>query len=297
MDEQRIEPSARVVRDSLHPAGLSRVTTMEVTLHRFVLAEFNTHRSFSRNSASSRAIPTGKQIARTNDAPALPVSFPREQPGMQGGEDLDGEALAAARTVWLAARDEAVLAARRLRELGVHKSVVSRLLEPFLWQTVLVTATEWANFFASRCSPLAQPELRAAADAMRAALAASEPRRLAYGEWHLPYVDGYEYDMETIDSTFYTSDRAAAGPLEIALRCAVARCARVSSLAHGAGQPDVRLDLKLYERLAHPDAGPMHASPFEHVCLPAHPGEQPLGNLTGWTQLRHIVEERERHGE
>ena len=53
--------SAEIIADTYCEFTDERVTTMEVTMHRFVLAEFNTHRVFSRNSASSRAIPVRKQ--------------------------------------------------------------------------------------------------------------------------------------------------------------------------------------------------------------------------------------------
>ena len=156
-------PNAKVILDSISPEG-DRLTTMEVVMHRFVLSEFNTHRSFSRNSASSRAIPTRKQMARVETETAFPVSWPCEQPGMQGGEELDGNLGDAASTVWRNAMQDAVRHATALAEIGVHKSVVNRLLEPFMWHTVIVSSTEWENFFGLRCNSLAQPEIRVAAD-------------------------------------------------------------------------------------------------------------------------------------
>ena len=158
-------------------------------MHRFVLAEFNTHRAFSRNSASSRAIPVRKQISRVETETAFPVSWPREQPGMQGGDELDDGLGAAANAVWRNAMQDALEHAAALAEIGVHKSVVNRLLEPFMWHTVIVSSTAWENFFGLRCNSLAQPEIRVAAERMRRAFENSEPSRLEPGEWHLPYVD------------------------------------------------------------------------------------------------------------
>ena len=166
-------PTARVVADSVSVDG-ARVTTVEATMHRFMLAELNTHRVFSRNSASSRAIPVARQIERVLDDPAMPVEFGGKQAGMQAGPPLEGDALDAARAAWLEARDAAVDSARRLADLGVHKQVVNRLLEPFMWHTVIVTATDWDGFWHQRCSPLAQPEIRIVADAMRDAFDASD---------------------------------------------------------------------------------------------------------------------------
>lgn len=280
-------PSARVILDSLHPDGVSRVTTMEVVLWRFTLSEFNTHR-WSRNSASSRAIPLAKQIERVKADPAIPVSFPAERKGMQGGEELTGAARQDAIRAWLTARDQAVALAEYLGDLGVHKSVANRLLEPFLWHTVICTAhadgggASYANFWALRCNPLAQPEMRAAAEAMKAAYERSKPGRLMYGDWHLPLVEDYDY-YELLDR--HGNDDG----MEKAKRISAARCARVSYLTHD-GRRDWEADLALAERLANPGDGAPHASPFEHVCRPLTDGEPQRGNLIGWRQFRHDLE-------
>lgn len=263
-------PRATVVLDSVSERG-ARVTTIEVTLHRFVLAELNTHRVFSRNSASSRAIPTRTQLLRVLEDPALPVEFGANQRGMQAGEPLAGDELGQAHAAWLRARDAAVDAAQDLLELGVHKQVVNRLLEPFMWHTVIVTATDWEGFWQQRCSPLAQPEITLAATAMRTAFDASTPTPVADRGWHTPYVRPDEADL----------------PVEVRKRISAARCARVSYLTHD-GRRDVSADEQLYERLV--TADPPHWSPLEHVATPA-PADQPqVGNLRGWRQLRHVVE-------
>lgn len=270
------EPSAKVIADSLSPSG-NRLTTMEIVMHRFVLAEFNTHRMFSRNSASSRAIPVHKQLEKVTNDPAYPVVWPSEQPGMQGGESLDRATVIKAHDVWDRARDEAVYAAQHLTQLGVHKSVTNRLLEPFMWHTAIVSSTEWDNFWVQRCSPLAQPEIHATADAMRAAYDASTPISVGLGEWHLPYIQ--------VGEVFDSTDEAKA--------ISAARCARVSYLTHD-GQRDLKADLVLFERLTM--ATPPHASPLEHVATPyehnykTDPDSEPLpGNFRGWRQLRHEV--------
>lgn len=264
-------PNATVVADSISPQDV-RLTTIEVTLHRFVLAELNTHRVFSRNSASSRAIPVRKQVARVVEDPALPVEFGSNQRGMQAGEPLAGTEEEAALAAWLQARDHAVAAVERLDELGVHKQVTNRLLEPFMWHTVIITATEWDGFWEQRCSPLAQPEIRVAAEAMHAAFDASSPAEVASGEWHTPYLRDEDGDLDP----------------ETAKQVSAARCARVSYLTHD-GRRDIDKDLELYERLV--TARPPHWSPLEHVATPAAPGTTPPGNLRGWAQLRHMAVE------
>ena len=262
--------AARVLRDSLSPAGV-RLTTMEVTFPRFVLSEFNTHRVMSRNSASSRAIPSGKLIERALNDPVVPVEWGRNQRGMQAGDVLSEEDAAKALRVWLGARDAAVARARELLELSVHKQVLNRVLEPFLWHTVIVTSTEWRNFFELRCAPAAQPEIRAAATAMREALDASVPIPVAMGAWHLPLV---------------LDDERATLPLEIQKKISAARAGRVSYLTHG-GVRDVEKDVELHDRLMRE----RHLSPFEHVATPAADTSF-HANFRGWVQMRAEIESR-----
>jgi hypothetical protein len=263
------QPSAKVILDSVSPYG-HRLTTIEVVCHRFVLAEFNTHRAFSRNSASSRAIPVAKQIKKVLEDPAIPISWPAEQKGMQGGEELDEFSCQLALADWLHARLDMIDTVEKLVKLGVHKSVTNRLLEPWMWSTIIVSATDWDGFWRQRCSPLAQPELHAAADAMKAAYDASTPTELGFGQWHTPYI--------TPDDVFEDTEEIK--------RVSAARCARVSVLNHD-GKRDVAADLTLYDRLA--TADPPHASPLEHVATPCDPYDFLPGNFLGWKQLRHIV--------
>jgi thymidylate synthase ThyX len=259
--------SARVLLDSLSPAGV-RLTTLEVTFPRFVLAEFNTHRVFSKNSASSRAIPTSKLIERVQNDPAMPLEWGKNKPGMSASDVLADDTAQEARRIWLRARDEAVAHAKQLLELEVHKQELNRLLEPFLWHTVIVSATEWQNFFELRCAPNAQPEIRAVALLMREAMASSVPQKLDYGQWHTPLLQPDENTLE----------------LEIRRRVSAARCARVSYLTHE-GTREIERDLELYERLR----SDRHLSPFEHVATPA-PDDEFHANFRGWTQLRREIE-------
>jgi hypothetical protein len=200
--------------------------------------------------------------------PALPEEFGTAQAGMQAGPPVENEMEAL--TAWLSARDAAVQAARTLADLGVHKQVTNRLLEPFQWHTVIVTATYWDGFWQQRCSDLAQPEIRVAAQAMRAAYDASVPKAVGEGEWHLPYLQVDEAELDT----------------DVATRVCAARCARVSYLTQN-GVRSIDEDLILYERLV--TATPPHASPLEHVATPATSDSGPVGNLAGWVQLRHLV--------
>lgn len=166
-----------------------RLTTIEATFPRFILAEWNTHRMFSRNSASSRAIPTEKIIERVENEPFIPETFNRRVKGMGVGEKLPDADSISCKNEWLHARTEAVIAARFLMETDVDKSRVNRLLEPFMWHTCITTATDWDNFFALRDHPEAQPEFQIIARMIREAMFEHKPIELHEDEWHLPLVN------------------------------------------------------------------------------------------------------------
>jgi len=259
--------NARVLLDSVSPSGV-RLTTLEVTFPRFVLAEFNTHRSFSRSSASSRAVPSSKLIERVENDPVVPLEWGRNKAGMSASETLSVQEAEDALREWLRARDDALVHARKLLELKVHKQELNRILEPFLWHTVIVTATEWENFFELRCAPNAQPEIRQAALLMREAIAQSKPQTVVCGDWHTPLLQNDELDLE----------------VETRKRISAARCARVSYLTHD-GRREIAKDLELYERLKLD----RHLSPFEHVARPAADGAA-HANFRGWVQMRAEVE-------
>lgn len=267
--------SAKVIADSISPLG-DRLTTLECTFHRFILSELNTHRKFSRNSASSRAIPVRKIIDQVIQNPAIPLKFPQEQPGMSGGADLNEMDRAKAEAFWIAAGADAVETAKKLIALGVHKSVVNRLLEPFMWHTVVVTSTEWDNFINQRISG-AQPEMMELAAKIKSALDNSVPTAVLYGGLHLPYVTEEELNPVRSDLN-----------IEALIMLSVARVAGSSYNRLGETR-EIAKDLALYDRLR--TASPPHWSPFEHVATPSEivtPGAI-AGNFDGWHQLRHFL--------
>lgn len=170
---------AKVIADSLSPMG-DRLTTLEVVFPRYILAEGKTHRIISgmleqfsietsvglndekllsKNSASSRAIPFRKMIKEVENNPFIPYAFQRDHSGMQGTEYItDADEIKEAEEAWLKARDLAVSSARLLNEgLGISKQLANRLLEPFLYHKVLISATEWENFFNLRCPRYTTP--------------------------------------------------------------------------------------------------------------------------------------------
>lgn len=275
--------SAKIVADSIAPSGV-RLTTFVLTYPRFIHSEFMTHRMFSRNASSSRAIPVKKQIQMVVDNPAIPIAFTKNKKGMQGGELLSGDEHEAAVKLWLEGRDKAVETAKALADLEVHKQYANRVLEPYAHITVVCTATDFDNFFALRCHKDAQPEICALACDMWEAYTQSTPKVVKAGEWHLPFVsDQDEYDYER-DTEFLLDSDSINRAL---LRMSVARCARVSYLNHDGKKPSNSEDETLYNRLV--GGFPIHASPAEHQAMAVSDPNVRSGNFRGWIQYRKTL--------
>lgn len=250
---------------------------MECTYHRFIHGEVMTHRDFSRNSGSSRAIPVAKIIDQVLNNPAIPIIFPREQPGMSGGNEVN--MAFEAKQHWAGTGVQVAEAAMNLADLKVHKSVINRMLEPWMWHTAVITSTRWQNFFDQRISEHSQPEINDLAKKMEEALRASVPQRIDFDGWHLPYVTAEELSPVRSDLTD-TARRAIS----------VARVAGVSYNRLGTIR-EFDKDYALYQRLL--TADPPHWSPFEHVASPTYnmTKSPPKGNFDGWHQLRHMLQQ------
>lgn len=267
--------SAQVIEHSKSVAG-KEIISLQLHYPKFIHSEFMTHRVFSRNASSSRAIPFDKFVADIEKDMAIPVHWGKNQPGMQAHEEVDD--IAQANLLWKEAFDHVLPYAKALHyTTGVHKQVVNRLLEPFYHINVLVTSTEWDNFFELRDHPDAQPEIRALAKVMKEVISNSQPILLERGQWHLPYIKKHEYDEFNLDSL---------------IKMSVARCARVSYKTHEDKFPEATKDLLLYERLV--IARPLHASPAEHQATPDpyHFAPQLYGNFNGWIQYRKLLEKK-----
>lgn len=283
--------TATIVADSVSPQG-HRLTTFQLRYPRFIHAEVMTHRVFSRNASSSRAIPVAKMIEDLRRDPAMPTFWGSNKPGMQAGEELTGTDFEDVRIQWLLGMNDAIFRAEILIKLGLHKQIANRVLEPWAHINVVVTATSFENFYALRRHPDAQPEIKVLADAMWQAQQESLPQLLHPGEWHLPFIT--------------EDDRREAynGPSqsyswETLKRISVARCARVSYLTHDGRQTTWDEDTALFDRLV--GTMPLHASPAEHQATPdiierefvgggyewSHDYEH--GNFTGWRQFRKML--------
>jgi hypothetical protein len=262
--------SARVIADSISPKG-KRITTFVLTYPRFVHSEFMTHRVFSRNAASSRAIPAKKIRASVKSDPAVPVFWGANQAGMQAQSELTGAKLFLVKLVWSGSMHLMLFMNWLLERAGLHKQIANRILEPWFNITVVCTATEWSNFYHLRNHEAAQPEIRELARVMLEAHNRSVPRPLRYGEWHLPFID----PSDQLD-------------LRTAKIVSAARCARVSYLNHEGKRSSLEEDVRLFNRLL--DHEPKHASPAEHQATPLEDARQPSGNLVGWLQNRKLFE-------
>lgn len=261
--------SATIIAHSKSVVDGGEIITFELEYHRYIHGEFMTHRLFSRNAASSRAIPVAKMIDLVRTSPATPIHWGKNQAGMQAKEECNNklnwykyEDLT--RTdAWKTGMFNAMEVAEAFSEAGYHKQIVNRLLEPFQMIKVVVTATEWDNFFWLRFHDKAQPEIYELARCMLAAKKRSVPEVLNVGEWHTPYVshlrteDGIQYVVEDSDEQgFYVS-------LDKALHVSASCCAQVS---YRKTDNSLEKGEKVWQMLTTDDR--LHGSPMEHQATP-----------------------------
>lgn len=249
---------ADILRDSISPDGI-RLTTFWVTHPRFILAEINTHRMFSRNSNSSRAIPPERQIERVRNRPFIPETFNKRVRGMGVGDALAGEEAERAYKQWIAAALDAAEHAEVLLALDCDKSRINRLLEPFLWHSAIITSTEWSNYNALRNHPAAQPEFQILARMMADAMAASTPDPLDYGWWHLPGVT----DDELADLCAQRGTSAEAESIEHYKRLSAGRLAKWTSYDNRS-EESPQVSAGRADNLV----ASFHLSPTEHQARP-----------------------------
>lgn len=248
--------SAKIIKDSINPWG-KRITTFELEYPRIIHSEFLTHRQFSRNAASSRAIPIDKVIQQVKDNPAMPFKWGKNQAGMQAEEELTPDQQKVAEVLWLASRDEAVRYATAMQQLKLHKQVVNRILEPYQHIKVVMTTTEYENWKWLRKHKDADPTIYELARVTDEARNESVPEILQEGMWHLPYVH-----TEVINGIqYYFDDDAHQITLEQAQKISCSSCAQVSYR-----KLDTSLEKAedIYDKLV--DSEPVHASAFEHVA-------------------------------
>lgn len=294
---------ATIIADSISAHTNQRITTFELEYPRFIHAELMTHRQFSRNAASSRAIPIDKMIEQVLSNPAEPIHWGANQSGMQADKQI--VETGRAKQVWKIAKEDAIYHAEKLQELGLHKQIVNRILEPFQMMKTLVTATSFDNFFNLRCHKDAQPEIKQLADLMYQAMQKSTPEVLQAGEWHTPYVqhertmDGELLYFVESDSFNYYEDRFIRDYLseEEAIKISCSCSAQVS---YRKNDTSIEKALAIYDKLVNSE--PVHASALEHCATPIDIestkdgithfdiNDVPYsGNFTNWVQYRQLI--------
>jgi hypothetical protein len=296
--------TAKIIADSIQaepddPEFLdheTRLTTMQLRYPRCIHAELMTHRQFSRNASSSRAIPVERLIQDVLDDPFIPLHWGKNQKGMQADEECsnpvvlnDHEPRYTNEGAWLALRDKAIKGARAFSAAGYHKQIVNRILEPYAHINVIVTSSYWSNFLALRDHDDAEPHIAILAQQIRYALDGSKPRRLKIGQWHLPYItDDDACDVDRRFASLSLDER-----MRILCHVSAARCARVSYTTHDNKKPDFDQDIQLAAKLL--SSVPLHASPAEHQATP-HDHDDPAhvilasSNLhPAWVQYRKTL--------
>ena len=276
------ECTACVTNHSCHNG--SELITFTVTLPKFLLAQLNTHRVFSRNTESSRAIPTHRMIARVLEAPVEPPEWFKGAGGMSPSpERLEGYKRILAAFLWRSHRAVSVAVAKGMRWCGVPKEWANRPLDTHVFVRVLLTTTREGleHFIQLRHDAAAQDFMQQLAIAMSQAYVASEPTYLDCGEWHTPFRRA--------------NPKAPLDHLE-----AVHQIARAARISYGtdfdAPLSDASAISLVYDKLAGGEK--LHASPFEHLACAIPPASERLCTTLNlhrnfppsWVQYRALLE-------
>lgn len=249
--------------------GKKRVTTFELEYPRYIHAEVMTHRVFSRNAASSRAIPIAKMIEQVRENTVLPT-WTQNEAGMQGKLISNGRKVQRLNELWLNGANAAMAVAEGLAEEGAHKQNANRVLEPYQHIKVVLTGADFDNFFNLRFHPDAQPEIEELAAVMFANYSRSIPKVATENKynvdgWHLPYADSIT-------------------DLNIALKVSASCCAQVSYRKNDTSEEKAEI---IFDRLV--GSEPRHSSPMEHQCR----NETTSRGNFGLVQFRQLIEDGE----
>ncbi len=313
--------SVKILKDSLSDKG-QRMTSYELEYPRYLHCELMTHRTLSKNCSSSRAIPIEKMIEYTNNNPAMPVYWGKKKKGMQATEEIDA---VAAEKAWLEAYHSSVESLKKLNDIDLHKQLANRVIEPFQMMKVVLSGTDFDNFWNLRFHHDTLPEFVMLVHKMYTAMQESKPVELRAGEWHLPYVEisqsedvedtyyfYYEKDVSGTETDGYMYEHPLT--LEQALQRSTASCASVSYRTENLTEKACE---NIFNMLIKAEV--VHSSPLEHQATPLKPsrwsmsgfddtnliddvetwedgvthmrrsGELCSGNLTGFLQHRHLI--------
>lgn len=291
--------SAEIIQDSVHKHN--RITSFELEYPRFIHAEFMTHRQFSRNAASSRAIPIEKMHKHISENMAMPIHWGINEAGMQANTQLVGKELGDAINNWQVACDMAIHNSRMLMLSRLHKQIANRVTEPFQMMKTVVTATEWNNWYWLRNHVDAQPEIHELAKIMYELQLESTPLELGENEWHLPYI---RRDKTANSIMYFTGDEVIG--LQDAKQVSASCCAQVSYRRLDDSLEKAKM---IFDRLINSE--PVHASPIEHQATPivvTDSGQWPVGvthkdrennlwsgNFKHWIQNRQLFNNHVKH--
>ena len=260
----------KIIEDSINPHNGVRLTTYQLKYPRFIHSELMTHRVFSRNASSSRAIPIKTFLKQVWNEPAAPIHWGVNQPGMKARTELTGFKKWFAKKMWnLSSKVVCSIVWLANKVSSPHKQTFNRLLEPYQYISVIVTATDWDNFFELRAHPDAQPEIADLAYKMLEVRNQSKPVKR---NQHLPYITEEERKKYSVLNCMQLSS---------------ARCARVSYLTHDGKKPSFEKDMELFDALV--GSIPLHASQTEHQAWAVN-GVHYIKNFKGWKQFRVEVE-------
>lgn len=251
--------SVKKLAHHYNTAGV-QLRTFEVSYPRTIHAELMTHRLFSRNAASSRAIPISKMIGDIVADPYVPEFWGKNQSGMQAGEDISSDLQDIARSKILEHLHASVRLVSELQELGLHKQLCNRYLEPWMFITIILTTSSLEHFKRLRVHEAAEPHFRKIAAMICESDVATPPVFLPTGSWHLPLVGLHPDDFD-----FSIEDQ---------IKLSTGRCARVSYMTHD-GKREPEKDIALHDTLSTNG----HWSPFEHQC-------QSKGNTVNYGNIR-----------
>lgn len=320
--------SATIIAHSKSAVDGKEIITYELEYHRYIHAESKTHRRvsmgdeeiilqdnvavmddemLSRNAASSRAIPVSKMIDLVRTSPAVPIHWGKNQAGMQASEECDNKVWVepvisncsddcfngTPLEAWLNTVENVAHQADNFSKAGYHKQITNRLLEPFQMIKVVVTATEWDNFFWLRFHKAAQPEIQELARCMLVAKKRSVAEVLNVGEWHTPYVAHHRFEDNVL---VYVNEKTQSGrlmtilpySLEEALKISASCCAQVS---YRKTDDSLEKADKVWQMLTTDER--IHSSPTEHQATPID--RKSVSNFTFFKDIKEDAQQGVTH--
>lgn len=288
----------KLLQHSCSPDGIS-MYSFEVEIPRIILAEWNTHGMLNTNAQSSRAVPTKKLIEEVRRNPYMPSYWGRNQKGMQAYEECNEPVKGDSREAfWDICVQTNCVFAEAFEEAGYHKQIANRVIEPYSHTKLVVSGTEWNNFFNLRIHKDAEPNIREMAVQIYKLIHQSQGEYINNGEWHLPYISRYRQEGRMK----YLFDQQEVS-LEEALRISLACVAQVS---YRTLNTDPEIIERIHNNLFPSNGDPIHGSPAQHLATPFkeiqckgdwqegethrdRDGYSWSAQLRGWCQYRKLI--------